>query len=60
MESKDNDTANELELQSSKSEDDLEDHRQSDCLEMISLVMRYYLSLMLMSNVLLHKASILY
>ena len=60
MESKDNDTANELELQSSKSEDDLEDHRQSDCLEMISSVMRYYLSLMLMSNVLLYKASILY
>ena len=30
METKDNDTTNELELQSSKSEDDLEDQRQSD------------------------------
>ena len=30
LETKDNDTTNELELQSSKSEDDLEDQRQSD------------------------------
>ena len=30
METKDNETTNELKLQSSKSEGDLEDHRQSD------------------------------
>ena len=61
FETEDNDTTCDMELQSSKPEDDLFNHRQlSDCLEMDSFVTHGYEELfvpMLVSNMLQYKAS---